>query len=122
MKIRFKLIEISAVLFVALSVSGCGSLDVWPFGGGKAADRSGRIANATQYICKGGKNFHVRMLDNGNAAWIIFADREVRFDKTAATSGAHYSNAGSVLDIVGDKVTLQDGPGVSYVDCKVGDK
>ena len=115
-----KLIPISLVL--ALTVSGCGSLDFWPFGRDKVAQmRSSRPANATRYSCTGGKSFYLRMLDNGNAAWIIYPDREVRFDKQGAAPGNRYGNGSSVLEINGSQATLQDGPAISFTDCKVSD-
>ncbi len=121
MKKRFIAIG-SSSLCLTLLLSGCGSLDLWPFGGDQAQVRTSRPPNATHYLCKGGKSFYVRLLDNGNAAWIIYPDREVRFDKAGATPGARYSNGSSVLEVTGDQAALQDGPGISYTDCKVSDK
>lgn len=62
------------------------------------------------------------MLDNGNAAWIIYPDREVRFDKAGASSGVRYGNGSSVLDINGNQTALQDGPAISFTGCKAADK
>ena len=115
---EFKRTGLLAPLCLALLLSGCGSLNLWPFGGNGATERSGRPANATQYVCKGGKNFYVRMLDNGNAAWIIYAEREFRLDKVESKAGMRYSNGIAVLEFNGNQVSLQDGPTISVTDCK----
>ena len=106
------------VLCLAFALSGCGGIGLWPFGGNSTMPSQNKLLNATQYLCKGGKSFHVRMLDNGNAAWIIYPDREVRFDK----AGSRYMRDASVFEFNGNQATLQDGPTVSFTDCKATDK
>ena len=94
-------------LAIAAATAGCGSINVWPLGGGEAKERSRAPANAVEYQCPGGKRFHVRWLDGGNAAWLILPDREVRLDKTAGTE-TRYGNGVTSLDIDGGTATLSD--------------
>ena len=115
---EFKRTGLLASISLMLLLSGCGSFKVWPFGGSTSTERTGRPANATQYVCKGGKNFYVRMLDNGNAAWVIYAEREFRLDKVESKSGMRYSNGIAELEFIGNQVSLHDGPTISVTDCK----
>ena len=39
--------------------------------------------NATGYLGEGNKRFYVRMLNNGNDAWLIYPDHEVNLNKTS---------------------------------------
>lgn len=94
-------------LLAALSLAACGSLDVWPFGGEKLAERPRAPANAVEYQCPGGKRFHVRPLDGGAAAWLILPEREVRLDKIAGAA-ARYGNGITTLDIDGGTASLND--------------
>lgn len=114
--------KLLASALLATILSGCGSMpkvDLWPFGADKAPDRSGRPSNATQYACSDGKGFYLRMLDNGNAAWVILPDREIRLDKTDAEAGTRYSNGIAVLEINGGQIALRDAPAISFTDCKI---
>lgn len=117
---EFKRAGLLASICLTLLLSGCGSLNSWPFGGSNATERSGRPANATEYACKGGKKFYVRMLENGAAVWLIYPGREVRLDKVAAaaTAGTRYSNGIAILDINGNQAALEDGPSTSLTECK----
>ena len=100
----------------ALLLSGCGSMDLWPFGGEKFQERSRTPANATAYRCDGSKRFYVRNLEDGAAAWLILPDREVRLDRGA---GARYSNGIAVLELGAADATLTDGSAGTYSGCKV---
>ena len=115
---EFKRTGLLAPICLTLLLSGCGSLNLWPFGGSHATERSGRPANATEYACKGGKNFYVRMLENDAAVWLIYPGREVRLDKVESKAGMRYSNGIAVLEFNGNQVSLQDGPTISVTDCK----
>ena len=111
-----KTIFLSApALLAALALAGCGSLDVWPFGGEKLAERSRGPANAAEFVCAGGKRFHVRYLD-GDAAWLILPEREVRLDKSAG-AGSRYSNGITTLAVDAGTATLTD-RGATLTDCK----
>lgn len=107
----------SALIFLAvlLLLTGCGSM---PFGDSKPAEAR-KPENSTEYQCEGGKRFFVRMLDKGNAVWLIYPDREVNLDKVSSRAGTRYSNGVAVLDINGAEATLDDGPRIAYKGCKV---
>ena len=89
---------------------------LWPFGGDKAQDSFSAPSDATEYQCKGGKRFFVRQIDDGNAAWLILPERQVRLAKS--TAGATYRAGNTVLDINGAEATLADGSANSFVGCK----
>ena len=97
-------------------LSGCGSISIWPFGG-DIVGKPRVVPNATQYLCGGGKGFHLRMLADG-AAWVIYPDREVRLDKASAGGATRYGNGIATLEINGADASLTDGPGISYAGCK----
>ena len=107
-----------ALAGVSLLLAACGSVNLWPFGDGKQAERSRTPAHATEYQCNGGKRFYVRYLDSGGAAWVIFPEREFRLDKVASASGIRYSNGIALLDTNGDEASLRDGPTIAFTGCK----
>lgn len=108
-----------ALAATLLLLAGCSSVgDYNPFGDSKPAEAR-KPENATEYQCENGKRFFVRMLDKGNAAWLIYPHREVNLDKVSGGSGTRYSNGIAVLDINGAEATLNDGPSVAYTGCKV---
>jgi len=97
---------------------GCSSVKVWPFddkGSSGASTQKRGPANATEYQCNAGKRFYVRTIDNGNAVWLIYPDREVALSKSAA---GRYSNGVATLDISSAEGTLVDGPTINYSGCK----
>ena len=118
MGIRFILAALPAFACLGVLLTGCGSVNLWPFGGGKEAERSRTPAHATEYQCNGGKRFYVRYLDSGGAAWVIFPEREFRLDKVASESGARYSNGIALLETNGSEATLRDGPTSAFTGCK----
>lgn len=73
--------------------------------------------DATEYICDGNKHFHVRMLNNGNDAWLIYPDHEVNLPKSSDDSRRYASGVISLV-INGDATTLNDGEKVAYLNCK----
>jgi len=104
---------------LAILLAGCSSIDNYnPFGDAKPAEAR-KPENSTEYQCDNGKHFFVRMLDKGNAAWLIYPDREVNLDKIAGGTGTRYSNGVAVLEINGAEATLSDGPGIIYTGCKM---
>ena len=106
---------LSAMLAVLL-ISGCGNIGIKnPFGGKKVAATG--PANATEYVCDGNKHFYVRMLNNGNDAWLIYPDHEVNLTKSA-TSATRYSSGAISLELNGDTTTLNDGDKIAYTACK----
>lgn len=107
----------AALLGLALMLSGCGGMKLWPFGEDKAQGRSSGPKNATLYQCQAGKQFYVRQ--QGDNAWLIYPDREVALAKGTAVDGAlRYSNGIAVLAIKGNEASLNDGPGIAYSGCQ----
>lgn len=110
-----------AALSVALStmLAGCGSMKVWPFGEEVSTELPGQPPNSTAYECEGGRKFYVRMLDQGNTAWLILPLREVGLAKTESASGVRYSNGISTLHLKGDEAMLEESADNVYKSCKV---
>ncbi|TAK43048.1 MAG: hypothetical protein EPO29_05535 [Betaproteobacteria bacterium] len=107
-----------ALFGLLLLLPGCSSVNLWPFGGEGAQERSRAPANATEFRCDAGKRFHLRYLDGGASAWVIFPEREFRLDKVAAPAGTRYTNGSAMLEINGNEASLADGPTISYTGCK----
>ncbi|MFA7279411.1 MAG: MliC family protein [Sterolibacterium sp.] len=108
-------------LCLALLLSACSNISLWPFGKEDIRERPRTPTNASDYQCANSKRFYLRMLDNGSAAWVIFPEREVRLDK-AAGSGNRYSNGIAALTLNGSEATLEDGPANVFSGCKKADK
>jgi membrane-bound inhibitor of C-type lysozyme len=100
-------------LLFALMLAGCGSVNLWPFGG-RGTELSRTPPNATEYRCESGRGFWVRNLEDG-AVWLIAPDREIRLAKAGAAG--RYSAARVVLEISGDEAALTDPP-VTFSGCK----
>ena len=118
MRYLFRRLAWAAPLALTLLLPACSSIDLWPFGKEEVRERPRTPTNASEYQCVGGKRFYLRMLENGNAAWVFLADREVRLDKVAATAGTRYSNGSAVLGINGNEATLEDGAANAFAGCK----
>jgi membrane-bound inhibitor of C-type lysozyme len=106
---------------VALLLSGCGDMNLKkynPFGGDAVQERSRKPANATEYQCAGGKRLYVRMLDGGEAVWLVLAERELRLERIG--SSQRYSTGNTVLSLNGNDATLADGGPATYTACKMG--
>jgi membrane-bound inhibitor of C-type lysozyme len=108
----------TVIAVLALMLSACGGVKVWPFDGGSSAAQTRTPENSTAYQCSGGKQFFVRLVDNGAAVWLIYPDREVSLAKMTG-AGTRYTNGVALLDMSGAEVTLADGTAVSYTGCKV---
>lgn len=105
---------------ISLLLAGCGDVNVRkyiPFSGDAPQERSRTPQNATEYQCAGNKRFHLRMLDGGDAAWLILPEREFRLNKLAG-SATRYSNGIAVLELGGGEATLTDGAAAPYTGCK----
>ncbi len=72
--------------------------------------------NATHYVCDSNKSFYVRMLNNGNDAWLIYPDHEVNLPKVGGEN--RYSSGLITLVINGAETTLNDGEKIAYTNCK----
>lgn len=117
MQMGNKIVHVSLLVAMGLILSACSSMSVdkvWPFGDKKEQNLPARLANATEFQCDGGKHFHVRYVDNGDAVWLIFPDREVLLTK----SGTRYSNGVALFEVSGNEATLSDGPTIAYKGCK----
>jgi len=114
----------AVLLSTGLLLAGCGGMDgvkVWPFDSSGSAPQARKLANATEYQCEGNKRFHVRMMDNGETAWLIYSDREIGLAKSSSASGTRYTNGVAVLDINGGEASLRDGA-AAYTGCKAAGK
>jgi membrane-bound inhibitor of C-type lysozyme len=109
---------LSASACLSLLLTGCGGVSLNPFGKDSDQVQSRTPANSTEYQCNGNKRFYVRLLDNGNTAWLIYPDREVSLAKTSSPSGTRYSNGVAMLNINNGEAILTDGPAISYTGCK----
>ena len=103
---------------LALMVSSCGSVEVWPFGE-DSVERSTAPKNAVEYQCAEGKKFYLRNMEKGNAVWLILSDREVALTKKEAEGGDTYSNGVSTLTIKDGVARLEESPTSLYAECKV---
>lgn len=114
----------TATLSIAASLvlTACGGMGttLWPFGDSAANGTARGYENAREYRCEGGKSFHVRLLDEGKAAWLMWPERKVRLEK--GTAAGQYSNGIAVLTLDGDKAALNDGPSVSLKACSAAQK
>lgn len=106
-------------LCLAILLSGCGSVSLWPFGEPGGSEVSRKPANATEYRCAGGKAFYVRNLDAG-AVWLIAPDREIRLEKAAGAAANVYAVGKVRLEIDAQSATLLDPP-AQFLGCKRGD-
>ena len=106
-------------LVITCVLSGCGSVNLWPFGEPGASEVSRKPANAAEYRCEGGKQFYVRNLDGG-AVWLIAPDREIRLEKSAPGAGMVYSAGRVRLEIGEQSATLLDPP-AQFLGCKRAD-
>ncbi len=105
------------VLFAMLILlSSCSSMPkLNPFA---KTDNENSLApkNATLYVCDNNKSFYVRMLNNGNDAWLIYPDHEVNLPKVGSES--RYTSGLITLVINGAETTLNDGEKIAYTHCR----
>jgi membrane-bound inhibitor of C-type lysozyme len=100
-------------------LSSCSSISLNPFGS-DSAEQSRGPANATEYVCEGKGRFHVRMLNNGSDAWLMYPDHEVNLPKSGGDN--RYSSGAITLVINGAETTLNDGEKIAYTNCKPQEK
>lgn len=113
-----RIIRCTTPALLGLLLTGCGGVNLWPFGSEGARERSRVPVNATEFLCDGGKRFHLRYLDGGASAWVILPEREFRLDKVTAPAGTRYTNGSATLEVDGSEASLADGPTISYTGCK----
>lgn len=111
---KFKQLLLTTSLIALLSACGSVSLSN-PFSTG-AKEQSSTPNNATAYVCDGNKQFYVRMLNNGNDAWLIYPDHEVNLAK-ASGGESRYTSGAITLLINGAQTTLNDGEKIAYTAC-----
>jgi membrane-bound inhibitor of C-type lysozyme len=107
---------------IALLLTGCGDMNLKkynPFGGDAVQERSRTPTNATEYQCAGGKRLYIRMLDGGEAVWLILAERELRLERIG--SSQRYSKGNTILSLNGNEAGFADGTATPpYSGCKTG--
>lgn len=112
-----KLNSLLPTLGLLVFLTSCSKLGISnPFGSGMK-EQSRTPADATEYVCEGNKRFYVRMLNNGNDAWLIYPDHEVNLTKTSG-SNSRFTSGVITLDISGAETTLNDGEKIAYTACK----
>lgn len=97
----------------------CSSIPLNPFGS-ESGQQSRTPQNATEYVCEGKGHFYVRMLNNGNDAWLIYSDHEVNLPKSGGSN--RYTSGAITLVINGAETTLNDGDKIAYSNCKPQEK
>jgi len=113
-------LRLAVVLIAGVQLAACSTVkDLLPFGEKEYAENSRKPANATEYLCQGGKRFYVRTLD-ANAVWLIAPDREIRLAKVAGAAGMSYGAGRVLLEISGPDATLTDPPAL-FAGCKRAD-
>lgn len=110
---QFLFLILSAFLALLTACSSVTKLN--PFGSSDE-ERARGPENATEYVCDNNKHFYVRMLNNGNDAWLIYPDHEVNLPK--AGSDNRYTSGLISLVINGAETTLNDGEKIAYTNCK----
>ncbi len=114
MSIRVKFLLL--ILSLAMLLPACSSVGLSNPFGSSAKSGIGAPENATAYVCDGNKRFYVRMLNNGNDAWLIYPDHEVNLSKSSDSN--RYTSGVISLVINADATTLNDGEKIAYTACK----
>lgn len=109
--------HVSAIAFTCILLSACSVVAPFKVFKSETKERSKNPENATEYVCEGNKRFFIRMLNNGNDAWLIFPDHEVNLAKSS-TEKNRYTSGSITLALEGDQTTLTDGDVLSYTACK----
>ncbi|MDP2230897.1 hypothetical protein [Methylotenera sp.] len=99
-----------------MALASCSAVNLNPFSS-DTKKQSRTPQNATAYICDGNKQFYVRMLNNGNDAWLIYPDHEVNLTKSTDNKN-HFTSGVITLMMNGDETTLDDGEKIAYTGCK----
>lgn len=107
----------AVILGLTLLLPACGSMSLSNPFASKAKASLGVPENATAYVCEGNKRFYVRMLNNGNDAWLIYPDHEVNLSKSSDNNNRFTSGVITLL-LNGDATTLNDGEKIAYTSCK----
>jgi membrane-bound inhibitor of C-type lysozyme len=111
-----KLNKFLTIASLAAMQASCSSYNLNPFYTG-VKEQSREPKNSIAYECDGGKQFYVRMQNNGGDAWLIYPDHEVNLSKSADNNNRFTSGVITLL-INGDETTLNDGEKIAYTACK----
>lgn len=121
MTIKFNQLRHAATWIFAVALlpvlAACSSVKLPNPFASEAPAMSSRPANATAYVCADNKRFYVRMLNNGNDAWLIYPDHEVNLTKISGSKN-QYSSGVITLVIDGADTMLTDGDKAAYTSCK----
>jgi hypothetical protein len=108
-------LRIASLVLAALLLTACSSMRIWPFGD-DSEKRLGVPPDAVTYNCAGGNSFQMSYLDNRQAVWLIYPDRQVRLEQKEP---GHYTNGVATLDLSGGEVKLTDGRDIAYSGCAI---
>lgn len=112
-----KLQPLVLVSVLAAMLSACSSIGISNPFRGESGEQSPYPKDAVEYVCDGNKHFHVRMLNQGQDAWLIYPDHEVNLPRSSDDSRRYASGVISLV-LNGDATTLNDGEKIAYVNCK----
>ena len=108
-----------ALVPLAIALSACSSVNLWPFGSSDTPVLSRTPAGATEYFCNNDRRFYARFLDNGASVWVILPDREFRLDK--ADTAGRYTNRVAIMETnEAGEVSLREGTTLAFTGCKAG--
>ena len=108
------ILALCAAAFSAVA-AGCGTVQsLW---GGGAAEQPRARTDVTEFRCEANKKLLVRIEPGGASAWVAFPEREFRLDQVPGASG-QYSNGRATLTARDGALSLEEGPGVSFANCR----
>lgn len=113
--IRSALLPILGLLVLTISACSTSRLMDGDIFNGKARELPRTPVGSVGYLCDNNAQFYVRLLNNGNDAWIIYPDHEVNLPKQA---DGRYTNGTAVFTLSPTDATLTDGEKVNYSACK----
>jgi len=99
-----------------MALASCSAINLNPFRS-DTKEQSRTPQNARAYMCDGNKQFYVRMLNNGNDAWLMYPDHEVNLTKSSDNKN-RFTSGVITLMMNGDESTLDDGEKIAYTGCK----
>ena len=111
-----KLKKLLTIVGLATIQASCSSFSLNPFNT-SVREQPREPKSSITYECDGGKQFYVRMQNNGGDAWLIYPDHEVNLSKSTDNNNRFTSGQITLL-INGDETTLNDGEKIAYTACK----
>jgi membrane-bound inhibitor of C-type lysozyme len=116
-----KLQQLVLLPVFAVMLSACSSIGISNPFRGETSEHSPYPKDTVEYVCDGNKHFHVRMLNQGQDAWLIYPDHEVNLPRSSDDNRRYGSGVISLL-LNGDATTLNDGEKIAYTNCKAQTK